>query len=85
MRAELSRARLATAAGECDACAKIAAGIHPDVVTLVREGAAKIVPIESVRTQVIARIGLPPHEAAGARVHRRGGDRDGAAGGERAA
>ena len=46
----------------CDACAKIAAGIHPDVVTLVREGAAQIVPIESVRNQVIARIGLPPHE-----------------------
>jgi DNA polymerase III delta' subunit len=49
--------------GECDACAKIIAGIHPDVVTLVREGAANIVPIESVRHQVIARIGLPPHEA----------------------
>lgn len=48
--------------GECDACAKIVAGIHPDVVTLVREGAAQIVPIESVRTQVIARLGLPPHE-----------------------
>jgi DNA polymerase-3 subunit delta' len=32
-------------------------------VTLVREGAANIVPIESVRTQVIGRIGLPPHEA----------------------
>ncbi len=51
------------ACGECDACAKIVAGIHPDVVTLVREGAANIVPIESVRNQVIARIGLPPHEA----------------------
>jgi DNA polymerase III delta' subunit len=48
--------------GECDGCAKIVAGIHPDVVTLVREGAAQIVPIESVRTQVIARLGLPPHE-----------------------
>ncbi len=48
--------------GECDACAKIVAGIHPDVVTLLREGAAQIVPIESVRSQVIARLGLPPHE-----------------------
>ena len=48
--------------GECDACAKILGGIHPDVVTLVREGAAQIVPIESVRNQVIARVGFPPHE-----------------------
>ena len=49
--------------GVCDACSKIVQGIHPDVVTLVREGAANIVPIERVREQVIARIALPPHEA----------------------
>jgi len=48
----------------CVACAKIMAGIHPDVVTLAREGAAQIVPIESVRNQVIARIAFPPHEGA---------------------
>ncbi|MDQ3299764.1 MAG: hypothetical protein M3619_24560, partial [Myxococcota bacterium] len=47
---------------ECDACAKISSGIHPDVVTLVREGAAQIIPIETVRNQVIARLGFPPHE-----------------------
>jgi len=56
-----------TAPGEgcetCDPCQKIAAGIHPDVVVLEREGAAQIVPIESIRNQVIARVGLPPHEA----------------------
>ena len=51
------------ACGECEQCSKIVQGFHPDVVTLVREGAANIVPIESVRNQVIARIGLPPHEA----------------------
>jgi len=49
--------------GECESCTKIIGGFHADVVTLVREGAANIVPIESVRNQVIARIGLPPHEA----------------------
>ena len=57
----------ATAPGEgcgaCVSCEKIAGGIHPDIVTLVREGAGQIVPIENVRTQVIARLGLPPHEA----------------------
>jgi DNA polymerase-3 subunit delta' len=48
----------------CGPCAKIVGGIHPDVVTLVREGAMQIVPIESVRNQVIARVGFPPHEGA---------------------
>ncbi|MCE9571566.1 MAG: DNA polymerase III subunit delta', partial [Deltaproteobacteria bacterium] len=48
---------------DCDACSRIEAGIHPDVVTIEREGAAQIVPIESVRHNVIARVGLPPHEA----------------------
>ncbi len=47
----------------CTPCSKIAQGIHPDVVSLEREGAAQIVPIETIRTQVITRVGLPPHEA----------------------
>jgi DNA polymerase-3 subunit delta' len=49
-------------ASRCGACEKISAGIHPDVVTLAREGAAQMIPIETVRSQVIARLGLPPHE-----------------------
>lgn len=50
--------------GHCDACHKISHGLHPDVVTLQREGAAQLIPIETVRSQVIARLALPPHEAA---------------------
>jgi DNA polymerase III delta' subunit len=48
---------------ECDACEKIEAGIHPDVVTLEREGAAQIIPIENIRREIVTRVGLPPHEA----------------------
>lgn len=50
--------------GQCNACDKVAAGIHPDVQILERQGAAQIIPIETIRTQVIPRLGLPPHEGA---------------------
>jgi len=49
--------------GTCATCERIAAGVHPDVVTLAREGAAQIIPIETVRTQVVTAVGLAPHEA----------------------
>ena len=48
--------------GQCVACDKIAAGIHPDVQVLARQGAAQIIPIETIRSQVITKLGLPPHE-----------------------
>lgn len=47
----------------CATCTRIADGTHPDIITLAREGAAQIIPIETVRTQVVAAVGLPPHEA----------------------
>ena len=49
--------------GVCAVCERITNGIHPDVITLAREGAAQIIPIETVRQQVVAAVGLPPHEA----------------------
>jgi DNA polymerase-3 subunit delta' len=47
----------------CDACSKIDQGIHPDVITVAREGAAQLVPIETVRAQIVARVAAAPHEA----------------------
>lgn len=46
----------------CGPCNKIAEGIHPDITTLERQGAARIIPIATIRTQVIPRLGMPPHE-----------------------
>jgi DNA polymerase III subunit delta' len=47
----------------CDSCARIGQGSHPDVQTLQREGAARIIPIEAIRSQILARVGMAPHEA----------------------
>lgn len=49
--------------GRCATCERIAAGIHPDVRTLEPSGPSRTIPIADVRTQVVAAVGLPPHEA----------------------
>jgi DNA polymerase-3 subunit delta' len=49
--------------GVCAACERIGAGIHPDVVTLERQGASQTIPIEVIRKQVIPALGMAPHEA----------------------
>lgn len=49
--------------GACDTCERIESGRHPDVVTLEREGAAQIIPIQTIRTRVMPAMGLAPHEA----------------------
>ncbi len=50
--------------GQCNSCQKIATSIHPDVQTLERQGSTKIIPIETIRNQVIPQMGHPPHEGA---------------------
>jgi len=46
----------------CEPCEKIAAGVHPDVRTLEREGKAQIIPIETIRKHVVPAMAMPPHE-----------------------
>ncbi|WP_428262258.1 DNA polymerase III subunit delta' [Haliangium sp.] len=50
--------------GQCVQCQKVGEGIHPDVRILERQGALRIIPIETIRHEVIARIGTLPHEGA---------------------
>lgn len=47
----------------CATCTRIADGMHPDVITLELEGPQQIIPIDTIRTRVVAAVGLPPHEA----------------------
>ena len=47
---------------ECDSCAKIADGNHPDVRTLATEGKQNRIPIDTIRKQVIPVLAMPPHE-----------------------
>jgi DNA polymerase III subunit delta' len=48
--------------GECAACAKVAAEIHPDLLILRPGGAGEVIAIEAIR-DVTARLAFAPHEA----------------------
>lgn len=48
--------------GTCVSCERIGAGVHPDVQTLQQEGAAQIIPIQTIRKRVIPQLGMAPHE-----------------------
>jgi DNA polymerase-3 subunit delta' len=48
---------------DCGQCVRIFEDRHPDVVLLRPEGAAKIVPIDTIREQVVPALALCPHEA----------------------
>ena len=49
--------------GTCDSCRQIHEGRHPDIITLVPEGAAQIISIKTIRSQVIAPLATSPNRA----------------------
>jgi DNA polymerase-3 subunit delta' len=55
------RAPLKGCGGICASCAKIAAGSHPDVLTLAPSGAGHFIVVDDVR-QLCAKLAFPPHE-----------------------
>src|SRR5262245_2493920 len=68
------RAGPRAACGACDACRKIREGIHPDVLTLMPQGAGNVIAIGEIR-DLAGRLAYAPHEGAARVVILDGADR----------